>query len=270
MKKTFIAVCIISFISLLAVPAFAVKPPLITDEANTVGKWRGELEFNFEYAHNSNHGETEKETVLEPVITYGITDNIDFRLAAPYKFIDKEGEEDLSADGISDMSLEMKWRLYEEHGLSFAVRPGITIPSGDHEDELGTGKITYSLFLLGTKEAKPWKFHANLGYVRNEHKDFKGEDEGEEGEHEELRDERNDLLFASVAAEFEVAEHLELVADMGIHTNPDSDSGNPPAYILGGLIYEASEHIDLDFGIKCGLTNSEPDYALLAGVKLKF
>ncbi len=253
MKKILVAVCIISLLTLLAGSAFAVRPPLITDEATTIGERNGELEFNAEYAHNSNEGVTEKETVIEPKLTYGLRENVDISLAAPYKFLKVTGEEDFSSDGLADMALNLKWRFYEEHGLSFALRPGITLPTGDDE-ELGTGRITYSIFLLGTKEVKPWAFHANLGYLRNEN-DI---------------DERKDLLYASMAAEVEVAEHLELVADLGVHTNPERDSGNPPAYILGGLIYSASKAIDIDCGLKGGLTNTEPDYTIIAGIKLKF
>jgi len=249
-----LAAWIISLITLLTGSAFAVRPPLVTDEANTIGKGNGELEFNAEYAYDSHEGVTAKETVIEPKLTYGLGENIDLSLAAPYKFIKITGEENFSSDGISDLSLNLKWRFYEEHGLSFAIRPGITIPTGDHDKDLGAGKMTYSVFLLGTKEAKPWAFHANLGYLRNAND----------------AEARKDLLFASMAAEVEVAEHLELVADLGIHTNPDKASDNHPAYILGGLIYSVSKDIDIDFGIKGGLTETEPDYTILAGIKLKF
>ena len=258
-------ICIIFSLVLFSGSALAVRPPLFTDEANTIGKSNGEFEFNGEYAHDSHDGITEKETMLEAKLSYGIGENLDLAIIAPYKFIKITGEEDFSSEGMSDVTLELKWRFFEEHGWAFALRPRITFPTGVEDKDLGAGKMTYSLFVLGTKEVKPWAFHANLGYLRNEHKT---PEEAEGGE--SRKDERDNLWYASLAAQVEVAEHLELVADIGVHTNPDRASDNPPAYILGGLIYGVNKNIDIDFGIKGGLTNTEPDYTLLAGIKLKF
>jgi len=255
MKKTLASVFIFSLITFFAGSAHAVKPPLFTDEATTIGKGKVEIELNGEYAHNSDEGVTEKETVIEPKFTYGVAENIDIALAAPYKFIRvRGGADDFSSDGFGDAAISLKWRLYEEHGLAFAVRPGITLPTGSHEDELGTGKVTYSLFLLGTKEFHHGAFHANIGYLRNENKS----------------DARKDILFGSAAVEYEAVEHLALVADIGIHTNADKNSNTHPAYILGGLIYSVSKNMDVDLGLRGGLTKTEPDYTLLWGMKLKF
>ena len=265
MSRKYLAGLIVAFIMLLSGGAFAVKPPLITDEADTIGKGKAELEFNYEYAHNSHDGITEKENVVESKLTYGAGENIDLSIIVPYKSIKIKGEKEFSSDGLSDLSIDLKWRFFEEHGSSLAIRPRITLPTGDHDKDLGAGKATYSLFLLGTKEAKPWVFHANLGYLRNEHEIAEGAEGGESAEAE-----RKNLLYASVADEVEVTEHLELVADLGMHTNPDKASNTHPAYILGGFIYEVNKSLDLDLGIKGGLTNTEPDYTLLAGIKFKF
>ena len=40
--------------------------------------------------------------------------------------------------------------------------------------------------------------------------------------------------------------------------------------ILGGLIYSVSENFDLDFGVKFGLNKPETDFAILAGIALRF
>jgi hypothetical protein len=41
--------------------------------------------------------------------------------------------------GISDVTLETKWLFFESDGLSFAVKPGLSFPSGDNENDMDEG-----------------------------------------------------------------------------------------------------------------------------------
>ena len=145
----------------------------------------------------------------------------------------------MTNDGISDMSIELKWRFYETDGFSFALKPGLTLPTGDDDKGLGSGRTTCHLFLITTKEIKPWAFHLNLGYNRNENK----------------VDERKDIWHASLASTVEVIKDIKLAANIGAERNPDKSSNTHPAFIIGGLIYSISENFDIDFGIKGGLTS---------------
>ena len=92
-------------------------------------------------------------------------------LGVPYEWIRAKEEGDtFTENGISDISLEVKWRFYEKDGLSFALKPGISMPTGDEEKGLGAGRVGYRIFFITTKEIAPWAFHLNLGYIRNENK----------------------------------------------------------------------------------------------------
>lgn len=234
--------------------------PLITDDTGTQGKGRFQVELNSEitYEKEKTNGVTTKETggEIATIISYGIIDNIDVILGLPYQWfkVKEDGDVKEKEDGISDMSLELKWRFFEHDGLSLAMKPGITIPTGDEDKGLGTGKITYSLFFITTKEIEPWAFHLNLGYMRNENK----------------LDERKDLWHASLAGEFKVIKALKAVANIGIERNPDKDSNTHPAFILGGFIYSATDDFDIDIGIKGGLNKPEIDRSILAGITLRF
>ncbi|MBM4128609.1 MAG: transporter [Nitrospira sp.] len=229
--------------------------PLVTDDTGTQGKGKFQLEITGEYGHDDEEGVKEKTTEIGATLTYGIVDTVDIILGIPYQHIrTKDSGTTTTDDGLSDVSLELKWRFFEKEGLSFALKPGITFPTGDDEKGLGTGKVGHSLYLITTKEAKPWAFHVNLGYIRNENK----------------LDEREDLWHASFASEVEVLKNLKVVADIGIERNPDKRSNTHPAFILGGLIYSVTEYCDLDAGIKGGLNKTEVDYALLAGITLRF
>lgn len=236
--------------------AFATHP-LITDDTGTQGKGKFQLEIVGEYEHENKDGVTTDSAVVPtvPVLSYGITDTSDLVLGLSYQHVrttDSQGT--TTADGISDASVELKWRFYDKNGLSFALKPGFTIPTADEQKGLGAGKITYHLFFITTKEIKPWAFHLNLGYIRNENK----------------VDERNDIWHASLAAEVEVVKSLKVVANVGFERDHDRASNQNPGFILGGLIYSISENLDIDIGIKKGINNRGNDYSIPAGITWRF
>ena len=211
--------------------AFAMHP-LITDDAGTQGKGNFQLEVNGEYGHDKDEGVTARTTQLASILTYGVIDPLDIVLSIPYQHnrVEDSGAV-IRGDGISDLSLETKWRFYEKDGLSLALKPGFTLPTGDSGKDLGAGKATYHLFFIATKEMKPWALHFNLGYIRNEN----------------TLDENRNLWHASLAAVLDVAKNLKAVGNIGIQTNADRNATVHPAFILGGLVYSISENFDVDF-----------------------
>src|SRR6185503_7118979 len=71
-----------------------------------------------------------------------------------------------ATSGVSDSSLEMKWRFYEREGFSLALKPGLSLPTGDESRGLGTGRASWSIALIGTYDAEPWTVSGNLAYAR--------------------------------------------------------------------------------------------------------
>jgi len=229
--------------------------PLITDDTGTQGKGRFQLEVNGEYGHDKEDGVTTKTTQVAAALSYGVTESVDIVLGIPYQYIrTKDSGTVTNEKGISDIGIELKWRFYEADGLSLALKPGLTLPTGDEEKGLGSGRATYHLFFITTKEIKPWAFHLNLGYNRNENK----------------VDERKDIWHVSIASIVEVIKDIRLVTNIGAERNPDKSSNTHPAFIIGGLIYSISENLDIDFGIKAGLNKPETDYSVLAGITLRY
>jgi hypothetical protein len=234
--------------------------PLITDDTGTQGKRKFQVEATGEatYDKETDLGGKTRETGGEfsAIVSYGIIDTIDVVLGIPYQWarVKVDGVTISDEDGVSDISLEGKWRFYDKDRLSFALKPGITLPTGNEERGLGAGKATYGMVFITTKEIKSLAFHLNLGYTRNENK----------------IDERKDVWHVSLASELEVVRDLKAVANIGIERNPDKSSHTDPAFILGGLIYSPLENLDIDLGFKVGLTKPETDYSILAGIVLKF
>jgi hypothetical protein len=143
--------------------------------------------------------------------------------------------------------------------LSFAIKPGVTLPTGDEDKGLGNGKISYSTFFITTKERAPWAFHFNIGYIRNEYKLRVDEAAN-----------RKDLWHVSLASQVEAIKNLKAVANIGMERNLDKGSNTDPAFLLGGVIYSITESFDLDAGVKAGLNKPETDITYLAGVTKRF
>ncbi|MCK9361992.1 MAG: transporter [Syntrophales bacterium] len=239
---------------LIASAAFAAHP-LITDDTGTQGKGKYQLEANIEYAHNDDLGVKSNETQAAATLTYGLLDNLDVTVGLPWlKEEEESGNAAATERGVSDLCIWAKWRFYERESLSFAFRPGVTLPTGNEGKGLGRGKTTYSLFFITTREWQPIRVHLNLGYIRNENK----------------LDERVDIWHVSLAGEFAVTKALRVVLNIGQEKNPDQLADQEPAFILGGLIYAVTESFDVDMGVKRGLNDAEPDYRILAGITYRF
>lgn len=238
--------------------------PLITDDTGTQGKGKSQIEVNSEFSREKEtfDGIRIKETggELAVILSYGITDNADFVIGLPYVWIKTkfDGEKD-SKSGISDMSLELKWRFFEKDGVNFALKPGISLPTGDENKVTGNGKTSYALTFVTTKEIEPWAFHLNLGYSHNEYKLQEDKDANRKG-----------IWHISLASEVKVVKDLKIVANIGAERNPDKSSNTHPAFILGGFIYSITENFDINAGIKGGLNKPETDLTLLAGIAFRF
>jgi len=234
--------------------------PLITDDAETQGKGKFQVEVNsqFDFDKETLNGVTTESmgTEVMTILSYGLTDTTDLVLSLPYQWgrVKEEGLTVFDGKGISDATLEVKWRFFEKEGLMLALKPGLIFPTGNEEKGLGAGKVGYQAFFIGTKTADPWEFHANVGYIGNENK----------------VDEEKHIWHASLAAEYELFEHLEVVANIGVERNRDRTGSGNPAFLLCGVEYEVAESFSFGLGVKYGLTAAETDWSLLAGVAFRF
>ncbi|MEW6664638.1 MAG: transporter [Thermodesulfobacteriota bacterium] len=258
-KRTRCTLILLMLMWLLPSTAMAAHP-LITDDTGTQGLGKFLLEFNTEFGWDKETQEEvttrSKEGEMQALLSVGALETVDLIFGIPYLWsrIKENGELTFDEKGLSDFSMEIKWRFWETEGFSFALKPGVTFPTGKEDKGLGTGKVTGSMFFITTAEVDPWAFHLNAGYMKNKNK----------------LDEREDMWHLSLAAEVEVVKDLKLMGNIGAERNPDWVSTRHPAFILGGVIYSLTENLDIDFGVKAGLNDAETDYAVLAGVAIRF
>ncbi len=240
--------------------------PMITDDTGTQGKGRFQLELGWDgYRDESDDVEgTVKDTGASAAaaLSYGLSESIDLIASVPYSWKRYESGADIKkTSGQEDVSLQLKWRFLESggEGLSLALKPGLTFPSGDEHKGLGNGRVSGELLFIATQSMKKGAVHLNFGYSYNEF-----------ALDSDRLDMRQELFHASIAGELYMSERLRVVADIGIDSPEEKDAASNPVYLLGGFIYSPSENFDIDFGLIKGLNDCATDYALSAGLTMRF
>jgi hypothetical protein len=225
-------------------------------------KFQVETSAEFGWDKENEHGISTKTNnqTLNVAATAGILDSLDMVLSYPYTWqkIDENSLNTINNSGLNDLSMALKWRFLELGPTSFAIKPSITFPTGNRDRSLGAGRAGYAATLISTVELKPVSVHANVGYTNQKYTD--SDKDGS----------RQHLWNLSLAATMEVMKGLQLVAEVGTGTNPDKRNTTWPTFMTGGVIYSVIESLDLDLGVKGGLTTPAQDIAVLAGITCKF
>jgi hypothetical protein len=202
---------------------------------------------------------------LNPVLTYGLLENLDVAMGlnhARYR-VSENGAVTAAASGMSDSSLELKWRSHEQNGFSFALKSAIQIPTGDENRGLGTGRTSWGVNLIAAYKAEPWILLGNIAYSRARFK--LSQDEANN---------RGHLWRASSGVLYAVRHGLKLVGELGVRTNPSRNDPFLPGpngrFAMLGVIYSPTEKIDLDIALRKGLNHAETDTAFLVGATFRW
>jgi len=255
-------------LSMMIAGSALAGPPLATDDAATVDVGKVEIELNGSYTEDREtaFGVTTKcrTADAEMKITTGLSKNLGISLALPYNINDRITQNDQlvgKSDGFGDMTFELKYVFAELAGISFAIKPIVIIPTGKYSAGLSEGRWQFGGNLIATKEFDDGKYalHANLGY---EHHSYRTD--------EISAATRSNLWSGSIAGEMEVAKGLFAVADFGVATTADRSTSQLSACVLSGARYEINNHLDINAGVKLGLTRPEDDLTALYGIVLKF
>jgi hypothetical protein len=150
--------------SLLGASALAVSP-LTVDDADTVAPRHLQLNLTGQYegARNSARGSLQ----LNPVL--GLTARGEVGVSWGHLWL----RDDLApggsswSDGISDLALATKWRLWPagEQPLRFALRVDCQVPAASASRGLGTGEVDLGGTLLATWTTGRTSLDFNLGFT---------------------------------------------------------------------------------------------------------
>jgi hypothetical protein len=255
-------------LALLTAGSALAGPPLITDDAGTVDVGKVEIELNGSSPYNKEitAGVTTKNNTLdaEMKITTGLYKNLGIFLAIPYTISARVMEYDQligKTDGFGDMTVELKYAFAELAGINFAIKPSVIMPTGKYSAGLSEGRWQFGGTLIATKEFEDgtYALHANLGY---EHHSYRIQDVKETI--------RSDFWSGSIAGEAKLMKDLIAVVDFGLATTADRSTAELSVYALTGVRYEIIDHLDVNAGVKLGLTRPEDDVTAIYGIVLKF
>ncbi|AHN76967.1 hypothetical protein DA70_22695 [Pandoraea pnomenusa] len=247
MKKYVIPAAIVTIAALAPLAAQAANP-LVTDDTGTQDTGNWQLELNSEWLTLP----TARQQQWTNTLTYGVLPNLDLALQAPYQRTRPDG--DGWTSGLTDLTLQAKWRFIETAQWSLGLKPFVTLPTASQERNLGNSRATTGANLLMQYNLDRWTFLANAGYTWNNNS---------------IGNRRN-LWNASTAVLFSVTDELRLAADIGIATNADTSTQTKPAYALVGAIYSPTKDLDLDVGYKRGLNPTSLAHSVQAGVTIRW
>ncbi len=230
--------------------------PLLTEDTGTQGAGHYQIELTHDLNRAKDGSCDMRDQSINTVLSMGLTENLDIIAALPHeRQTDRMVATAPTVKGFADMEIAAKWRFYDEGALSFALRPGLGLPTGNDDKGLSAGHVTPSLFGVMTYAGDPWTVHVHLGYTRNIH-------DGADG--------RDHIYHASVAAEYSLVESLRLVGDASIESN-STHTGHPNVgSMVIGLVYSVTRNLDIDLGYRKGLTQPAADHAWLTGLAMRF
>jgi hypothetical protein len=239
MRRLGLAAC------LLAAAELHAAHPLITEDTGTQGKGRWQLEANAESTRNDEAGERVRGFQPAATLSYGLAQNVDLQLTQPWLRGKAAG---VVVQGPLDSSIDVKWRFFEKAALSVALKPGITLATGDEAKGLGAGRAGWGTLLIFSYDAGAFDFHAHAGYRRNRN----------------TLGERESLSHFSAALTYDVGS-VKLIADIARDTNAAPAATDGERYAVLGAIWSVTPGFDLDIGLKTGHKTAALDRALLFG-----
>jgi hypothetical protein len=193
-------------------------------------------------------------------LTYGLLNNLNFKVQAPYVFVSGSG----GTRGVGDVTLRPKILFVkgrEANPLSLAGEVVVKFPSCDESGAVSpvpacTGEADLGFMGIATKEFLPLTVHFNLGYT------FVGNAPGQA---------YDNVISYALAFEYEtILPAIAVVCELAGETNRDPTVAEDPLTVLLGVVYRVNRRVSLDSSLVTGLTSPSPDYGALLGVSYTF
>ena len=255
-KPTVLLSCLSVCVSglLLHSPAHAAHP-LITEDTGLQGKGNWQFELNTDRSKTVGDDGSTRVRAVNSTLSYGVSDDWDIAVNFPHTTIITNDTRAATRErGPGDIAFFAKWRFYEQDNLSFGLKPGVTIPTGDETKGLGSGRAAFALNAISTLVAGNLLWLATIGATINRNS----------------VDARTRLWNVSSALTYQFNSRWSAALDVGAYRNPEKQSRDDPAFALIGAIYSPTDAMDFDVGYKKGLNKAEVDYSMGVGVTLRW
>ena len=222
--------------------------PMVTDDTQTQGTGKNQLEIN---SDRVTQWDDSNQTVGDVTYTYGLTDSVDLIADQPSVLTNPRG--------LGDTSLGAKWRFYENGNTSVGLKSGVSLADANAKKGFGSGRNNLAMLLIVSHVSGNWDFNYNLGMTTNRFK-YRSIQAAN----------RKQLWLLSTATTYALTPKLKLAGDLVITSNPDVTSRQYPAFAIAGLIYSPVNSIDIDVGLRMGLTDVAIKHQYGAGLTLRF
>ena len=224
------------FALVAALYALSISParaghPMLTEDTGTQGTGNLELEFGQSWTRDGD----DRVFLFQPQLSYGITPTLD--LIAQPSWLSVDADARGTVRGFGDSNLDAKWRFYGAAPLSLGVRAGLTLATSSRGLGQPHGSVEPHALMVATLDVAPFTIDGNLGWQRAA----------------PMPGARHALMHASIAANYSASEHMILLLDADIDSNPQRADGKAPAVLLAGAIYTTSFGLDLDVGYRARL-----------------
>lgn len=243
-----ISLAAVAALFLLSAPAGAFTH-LAGEDTIFLGKYGKQLEGWVDHSV-SKEGPDRYSTGASAKLGYGFWDGLDLAVTVPWHGWNSRG---IAESGLGDALIEAKFKAQERAGWTLALRPGFSLPAGDEAKSLGAGKGGVWLDGIAGRTAGAWQFYLNAGYLHNRNS----------------IDEEKNILRASAAALLRIHPKVLATAELAAATAKDKASSSNPATSVFGLAWSPYPTLDLDAGLKLGLTRAAENFGLAAGATLR-
>ena len=215
--------------------------PLVSDDTGTQGQGGKQVEVAYTHERTRDGAAADHTHVVPFVFTYGMTDALDIAASISQQRINPHVGNDVN--GIGNIVLGAKYRFYENdtEKLLFAAKPEVLLPvsRSDEARGLGTGKTSYALSLLATRETGFGAMIATLAAYRINYRD-------------PILDAaaRNNQYLASIATLWNLGEQWRLCGEAGVRTQKDRTLDSNSQFAQLAAIWSPNSDTDVALGIK--------------------
>jgi hypothetical protein len=234
-------------LALLTCKAHALQP-LITDDTGTQGRGGRQIEAAYTFDRIKSGGDYERAQSLPLTFTWGASDALDLFLTATPTRIHAETSD---VRGMANTVIGAKWRFHEDEAkkLSLAIKPQVLLPvsAGRESAGLGTGKASFDLTFILTRELPDGALHFNLGAAEARHRDPAA---SSNTRHQRF----------SLAPVWNMTDHCKLVADAGLEWLKENSGGNRTRekFFELGTLYSPAKNLDFALGLIRRSDNQSP------------
>jgi outer membrane protein OmpA-like peptidoglycan-associated protein len=202
----------------------------------------------------SAQGQSETDQGIVPVsATLGLGENFEVSVAAPWSRVDIK-KTSSNESGLGDGMARLKWNFLtsEKHAIRLSAILSATLPSGDKDKGLGTGKSDPGFALALDKEYGVITWHALLGYLKRQ------------------EDNTDNQVFYGGGLEYMPIENVSLIAEIsGYAWTAQVPGRDDNTKVMFGGRYYVGDWASLTLGYGSwggGYGASSPNYMYMAGV----